>query len=267
MLDAQIKLAGEALGITTPEDWTQKTPEQVRAVHGCGPATVDHLRLYLAAKGLTLRNDATPAYWQANLAAARIGGQVAKTDRAVTCPFVVLVDKQEQQPWSFQGFMADADLGNRPLLVPCRVVSMGPTHGDYSIEGFEGACHIERKGPGDAHSTFLSAPGTDQRDRWEKTLQFLAGVQTAAIIVECSLGQMLTTLQARGKRSRSTLQKTIHRQVLAWEQDYRVPFIFCDSRRLAELTALAIMQRHYRHATKDQQAQNQLELDAAIAAL
>ena len=265
MLDAQIKIAREAFGIVRPEDWCKVTPEQIRNVHGCGPATVDHLRLYLAARGLTLRDDATPGYWQKNLAAARIGGQVATTDRAVTLPFIVLVDKQEQQPFTFQGLRSDADQGHRPLIVPVRISSLGPTHGDYSIEGMEGQAHVERKGLGDALGTFLAKQ--DRGERWLRTLEFLAGIPTAAVVIESSFGQMIASVQARGSRPKPDLQKTLHRQVLAWEQDYRVPFIFCDTRRLAELTTLSILRRHYRHATARPVNPKDTELDAAIAAL
>lgn len=267
MLSHQIKIAREALNIIKPEDWCRITPQQIRAIHGCGPQTVDHLRLYLAARGLTLRDDATPSYWQQNLASARIGTQIATTDKAVTLPFVVLVDGQEQQPFTFAGIRSDADQDGRPLIVPIRIVSMGPTHGDYSIEGMEGDVHIERKGLGDALSTFLTAPTTERGERWKRTLEFLAGVHTAAVIIEASFGAMISSVQARGRRSRPDLQKTLHRQVLAWEQDYRIPFVFCDSRRLAEITTLAILRRHYKHATKKALAPANDDLDAAVNSL
>jgi hypothetical protein len=79
---------------------------------------------------------------------------------------------------------------------------------------------------------------------------------------------MIAGVEAYGSRSKANLQKTLHRQVLAWEQDFRVPFVFCDSRRLAEMTTLAILQRHYRHATKKLVDKDRdLELEAAVAAL
>jgi len=265
MMDAQIKLAGEALGVIKPEDWCAIRPEQIRKIHGCGPATVDHLRLYLAARGLTLRDDATPAYWQQNLASARIGGQISVADKAVTAPFTILVDNQETYPFRFQGMTSDANTQFRPLLVPTRIVSMGPTHGDYSIEGYEGRCHVERKGMEDAHGTFLSHG--DRLERWLKTLDFLAGIETAAVVIECTMGEMIKSVVSRGSRTVGVLRKTIHRQVLAWEMDYRVPFVFCDSRRLAELTTYAILNRHYRHANKQGDSQVDEELEAAIAAL
>lgn len=247
MLDHQIKLARDALGVQIPEDWTRISPEQVRAVHGCGPSTLDHLRLYLAARGLTLLNDATPGYWQEVLGSVRIGGQVSNTDRSVVLPFTILVDTAEQQPFAFQGFFSDAESNFRPLLVRTELKHLGATHGDYSIRGMEGQAHIERKGLGDAIGTFLSHG--DRRERWLATLGFLSGIDCAAVVVEASLGKVITSIESRGARPKQVLQKTFHCQVLAWEQDFRVPFIFCDTRRLAELTTLEILKRYYRHET------------------
>jgi hypothetical protein len=260
MLDSKIKAAGEKLGVVKPEDWQKVRPEQIRAIHGCGPETVNHLRLYLAARGLTLRDDATPSYWQQNLAAARIGGTIAKTDVAVVTPFTVLIDNQEKIPFSFQGITADSDQNYRPLIVPTVVVSMGPTHGDYSLQGFEGQVHVERKGVGDAIGTFLARG--ERHDRWLATLEFLASVSTAAVVVECTLGKMIKEVVSRGSRSVEDLRKTLHRQVLAWEQDYRVPFVFCDTPRLAELSTFSILNRHYRHAV----ASSKIKIDPEILA-
>ena len=263
MLDKKIQAAAEQFGVQTPEDWQEVRPEWIRQVHGCGPSTVDHLRMYLAAKGLTLKDDATPAYWQQNLSAARIGTTIAKTDVAVPLPFTVLVDTAEQQPFQFQGFRADADQKHRPLIVPLKYVDLGVSHGDYGIDGIDD-CFVERKGLGDAIGTFLSVPDSDRRNRWEATLEFLAGIKTSAVVVECSFLAVLGNIQARGQRDKPTLQKLLHCQVLAWEQDYRVPFIFCDTRRFAEQTTLQLLRRHWRKAhSRTKQTQEDRDLDAA----
>ena len=245
MMERRIQLAAAYFKIEQPEDWQRVLPSSVLDVEECGPKTLDALRIYLAMRGLTLRNDETPAHWQEKLGMARVGAQIAKTDKAVVLPFTVLVDTAEQQPFEFQGFTADADEDGRPLLVKTELKHLGPSHGDYAIKGFEGWCHVERKGPGDAIGTFLSHG--ERRDRWERTLEFLAEIPCAAVVVECSLGKLLSVIKSRGSRSKSVLQKTLHCQVLAWEQDWRVPFVFCDSRRLAELTTLQIMKRFHRH--------------------
>jgi hypothetical protein len=245
MMERRIQLAAAHFKIEQPEDWQRVLPSSVLEVEECGPKTLDALRIYLAMRGLTLRNDETPAFWQEKLGLARVGAQISKTDKAVVLPFTVLVDTAEQQPFEFQGFTADANDDGRPLLVKTELKHLGPSHGDYAIKGWESWCHIERKGPGDAIGTFLSHG--ERRDRWERTLEFLAEIPCAAVVVECSLGKLLSVIEARGSRSKSVLQKTLHCQVLAWEQDWRVPFVFCDSRRLAELTTLQIMKRFYRH--------------------
>lgn len=267
-LKHQIQIAAKEFGVRTPEDWQEVRVEWIRGVHGCGPQTIDHLRMYLAARGMTLKDDATPEFWQKNLSAARIGGaQISASDLAVSLPFTILVDTKEQQPFTFQGFGADADQDHRPLLVPIEYKDLGPTHGDYAIKGMDD-CFIERKGIGDAHGTFLSHG--ERGERWEATLEFLAGCKTSAVVIECSFYTLLQTVQARGTRSLNTLQRTLHRQVLAWEQDYRVPFIFCDKRRMAESTALQLMRRHWRKAQEksDKTIQEaRRDADAALAAL
>lgn len=263
-LDHLIKKAKDHFGIMEPADWSNVRPEWIRGLDGCGPATIDHLRIYLAARGLTLKDDGTPEYWQRNLSAARIGGQIAESDQAVIAPFTILIDSQEKQPWTFEGFKADAPEKLRPLIIPHEWKSLGPNHGDYSLAGFEGRVHIERKSMADAHGTFLGHH--ERRDRWENTLSFLSEIESSAVIVECTLGQLVANVQSRGKRSAGTLAKTIHRQVMAWMDDYRVPFLFCDNRRLAEASALRWLRRFHRHATEHRK-RDQKELDAVIAAL
>jgi len=248
-MESNIAKAAENYGIKRPEDWCEIKPEWVRAVPGCGPSTLDHLRMYLAARGLTLKDDATPEYWQQTLSAARIAGQVSPADRAVTLDFTILVDTAEQKPFTFKGYVADADRDDRPLICPTKFLSLGPTHGDYSIQGMQGEVHIERKSMSDAHGTFLSHG--ERRERWMRTLHFLASIPTAAVVIECGFFELLMGIESRGKRSKRTLQKTLHRQILAWQIDTGVPFIFHDGpegRRMAESTTLQLLRRHWRKA-------------------
>lgn len=263
-LEHQIGIAREHFGIRTPEDWCGVRPEWITQLHGCGPATVDHLRIYLAARGLTLRDDGTPAYWQQHLASARIGGQLSDTDDAIVLPFTVLIDTAEKKPYIFQGVRGDAKEKRRTLIVPIEYRSLGPTHGDYSIDGYERMCHVERKSMADAQGTFLSHG--ERRDRWQNTLAFLAEIPTAAVVIECTFGQMIANVESRGRRSKGILAKTLHRQVLAWQEDYRIPFYFCDDRRFAEVTTLAILRRFYRKQMEEQLAEKH-STDAVIGDL
>lgn len=238
-LDHLIGKARDHFGIKEPEEWQRIRPEWILAVDGCGQATLDHIRIYLAARGLTLRDDRTPWYWQEHLESAKIGGELASGDRARVEAFTILVDTQEKQPFTFQGFKEEG----QPIIVPTEFKSLGPSHGDYSISGLEGDAHVERKSMNDAHGTFLSHG--DRGDRWINTMAYLASIPCSAIVVECSLGALLSGVEPHGKRSKTTIQKTLHRQILAWEQDYRIPFVFCDTRRLAEATTLAILRRRW----------------------
>lgn len=241
VLDNKIAKARDHFGIERPEDWSRVRPEWILRLDGVGQATLDHLRLYLAGRGITLRDDATPSYWQQHLETAQIGGQVAREDQAIVEPFTIFVDSMEQQPFTFQGFKS---FNGRPRIVPIEYRALGPSHGDYSAAGLERDCHVERKSPGDALGTFLS--WGERRDRWERTLAFLAEIPCAAIVVESSFGSLISSIESRGKRSKSHLRRELHRQVLAWSEDLRIPFHFCDDRRLAEATTLAIIERRWR---------------------
>jgi hypothetical protein len=107
--------------------------------------------------------------------------------------------------------------------------------------GFEGECHIERKSKEDARGTILG--WGERRERFEATLEFLSQVWRAAVIVECSFGELIESAEARGKKSVTENKRILHRQTMAWMTDFTVPWIFCDNRRLAEISAFRIMQR------------------------
>lgn len=243
-IDHRIELARQHFGITDPSQWSEIRPEWIKQVHNVGPRTLDLIRLYLAARGLTLKDDATPEFWQANLQSATIGGQVAITDKAITEEFTILIDSQEKHPWTFQG------LGTKeqPIIVPYRWKSLGPSHGDYSVAGAELYVHVERKSIDDAIGTFLSHG--DRRERWLNTLSFLAEIPSGCVIVEGTYGQCLASIQSRGQRSTLALRNEFMGSVLSWTSEFMVPFWFMDSRRLAERLAWKVLKRGWRVATE-----------------
>lgn len=244
MLDSKLRKIRQHFGILTPRDWCSVRPEAILAIEDIGEATLNHLRLYLANIGLTLQNDSTPAQWQELLGRTRFGGlQVSESDDAETCPFTVIIDTHEQMPFTFQGFRRDAKNDRRPLVVPIVHESLGDHHGDYSIRGFEDQVSIERKSMSDAHGTFLG--WGERRQRFEEELEFLAGLDCAAVVIECTRGQLLN-VPARGSKSTQENGKILMRQVMAWEQDFRVPFVFCDERRLAEVYTFRLLERFFR---------------------
>lgn len=258
MLDTKITNLKNHFGIFQDADWQEVEPAWILGIDGIGPVTLDYIRLLLANRGLTLKNDRTPEYWQANLSRARImhtlGDDEEGEDRADICPFTILVDSQEQHPFTFQGIMQDATRKNRPLIVPTEWKALGHGWGDYSIVGYEGRAHIERKSVADAASTFLG--WGDHRDRFEAELNNLAAIECAAVIVEATLGDLVAYVRGAPPRGRKTPlenAKILFRQVLAWQQDYRIPWIFCNDRRGAEVACFRVLERfHRKNSVKSQ---------------
>lgn len=243
-IDHRIELARQHFGITEPSQWCEIRPEWVKQVNNVGPRTLDLLRLYLAARGLTLKDDATVEFWQANLQTASIGGQVALVDNSTVEEFTILIDSQEKHPWTFQGLGTQ----DQPIIVPYRWESLGPSHGDYSVAGAEHFCHVERKSIDDAIGTFLSHG--DRRDRWLNTLTFLAEIPLGAVVIEGTYGQCLASISSRGKRSVLAMRNEFMGSVLSWQSEFMIPFWFMDSRRLAERMAYKILKRGWRVATE-----------------
>lgn len=243
-IDHRIKLAAEHFKITKPSDWCEIKPSWIKGVDGVGPRTLDLIRLYLAARGLTLKDDATVQFWQQNLQTATIGGQVALTDNARTEEFTILIDQQEKQPWTFQGFVEQ----DRPMIIPIRWQSLGPTHADYSVAGCERHVHVERKSINDALGTFLSHG--ERRDRWIATLEFLAEIPSGCVIVEGTQGQCLASIVPRGKRSVIAMRNEFIGSLISWSSTYCIPFWFMDTPRLAERMAYRVLKRGWRMATE-----------------
>lgn len=260
VLDSKLELLRQHFGIRTPDDWTRVMPESVVAVPDIGPQTLNHLRLHLAARGLTLRNDQTPAFWQQHLSSAKIGtSQISGSDTAVICPFKILIDSQEKNPFTFAGIRADAKQQNRPMIVPTEWRSLGPTHGDYSIDGFEREVHIERKSREDCQGTILG--WGERRERFEKTLKFLAEIPSSLVIVECTEGELYRTVQSRGKKSAAENAKILMRSIGAYQDDFRVPWRFADTRRLAEIITFRWLERYYRHRVRKAKEAQKAQID------
>jgi hypothetical protein len=182
----------------------------------------------------------------------------------LTNPFAILVDSAEQAPFTFQGIYADSDRGNCEIVVAeglnlfRQCLGRHPhSLGDYSIEGFFGRVAIERKSMDDAHGTFLGWSGDQadfgRRQRFEQELANLANVECSAVVVECSLGCLLDNAPSTDNKTAKLNRKILNRSLIAWTQDYGVPFVFCDSRRMAELYTFRFMERFYeKHRTKRQ---------------
>lgn len=263
IFDQRMRKVEMHFGVDTLDGWTDIPPSWILGLDGIGPSTLNKIRLYLASSGRTLANDGTAAHWLAKF--GDTPGVFDTSTYQVMIPFTIIIDAQEKQPFTFAGIVADKTkwpsdvryLDKQQLIeasdvtynVPTVVRSLGDTHGDYSIEGYEGSVHVERKSCVDAQGTILGW-FEDRRGRFVRELEFLAGVEAAAVVVECSFDELLSTVGTRGKKTAEENRMILYRQTLAWQQDYRVPWIFCGSRRMAEITTFRILERFYRHAKK-----------------
>lgn len=233
------KLAG-ALGIDAGDlrAWSNTELSLIKHAAGVGPKNLDKLRLWLARQGTSLLNDAPAELWLEAL---------TDPNAAIPTEFVVLIDHQEKLPYDFASIRCDADRNDRPQLVRTEVVNLGVSHADYTLKNYEGRVAVERKSLDDAQSTF--AAYGDRRDAFENELHYLATIECSAVVIECTRSELYGSVQARGRRDERTLAKTLQRSLIAWEQDYCVPFVFCDNRELAEVETFRRLQRFHRSAT------------------
>jgi hypothetical protein len=253
VLDSKLNLLRFYFQIKEPADWSRIRPAEVLAQPDIGEATLNHLRYLLAGQGLTLLDDQTPSYWQSRLIKSRLGAFVlSDADRSVMCPFTILIDSQEKLPFTFAGLTADSKDDSRPIIVPTKRQSLGPSHGDYSIDGHEGQVHIDRKSVDDCIGTVLG--WGDRRDQFQRTLQYLGGCQVSAIVVEGSFGACIKECRETKGKTKAENQRTFHRQVLAWQQDFAVPWIFCDTTRFAEKTTFQILRRYFKNFIEREKA-------------
>lgn len=179
-----------------------------------------------------------------------------------SCPFVIVRDSAETHPFSFQGFRADSRQQYKPLVVETVWGSLGRhPHGlgDYSIQGLEQLVAVERKSIEDCWSTVMGWEGTKEkqrgtnsrRERFKQELSNLSDIQAGAVVVEGSFGHCVKNVPEWGSKTDATNQKIFFRSVLALQQDFRVPWLFCDTRRMAEQATFRWLERFFRHHQKD----------------
>lgn len=249
MFDSKIQKLKDHFGIFVPEDWAGVRPEWILAQDGCGPVLLDHIRLYLCIRNITLCNDRTPEFWRNKLQNTRIGHIMGDLDdgpdQCEVTPFTILVDTAEDQPWTFIGINNDEN--GHPWIVQTETRSLGrhpDQMGDYSLDGHAGVMAIERKSVSDCISTILGFGGN--RDRFEHELSRMQQMKSAAVIVEGSMETVLASVQQRGKKSTDELRSIVFRSILAFMQDYRVPWLFSGNRRIAEIAAFRFLHRYWR---------------------
>lgn len=185
----------------------------------------------------------------------------------IESPFIVLIDVQEKHPFPFTGLYTDADHDYREIAVRHRWESLGTSNGDYSIEGHHPntlknanpnspGVSVERKSIEDCIGTILGF--ADRRPRFERELHSLQCLidlgGSAVVIVEGSMGTVLDAVTEHGKKSREDNVKSLFRSWISFLQDYRVPWMFCDDRRLAEIACYRWLERFHRKVCRTRSA-------------
>ena len=175
--------------------------------------------------------------------------------------FTIYVDSAEQHPFTFQNIRADCDKKYVRTVpdIEHRCLGRHPTSlGDYSLAGGLGRCHIERKSMEDCQSTILGF-NDGHRERFECELHNLSQVECSMVLVECSLSDLLKHSPQYGKKTAQQNAKTLFRSILAYQQDYRVPWLFCDGRGLAEQSAYWFLHRWWEKNLKKSARQSARE--------
>lgn len=172
-------------------------------------------------------------------------------------PFTVLIDKAEKSPWRFDGIRARSFIDPDQRLYQPRTESryLGIGMGDYTMEFLEDQIAIERKSQQDFQGTLLGWPATidspngsldvHRRGRFKSELRKLQALKNKAVIVEATLGECVTTCPQWGKRTSAENGKYLYSTYLAWQQEFRVPWIFCDTAEDAAVTAFRIMEQFF----------------------
>ena len=146
-------------------------------------------------------------------------------------PLRIVCDSREQNPFPFAGLPVTVSVGTLEA-------------GDYSLVGFERKVAVERKELGDLIQC-LSV----ERDRFERELARLRGYDCAAVVVEAPVADL------RAGRYRSKMSpEAAWQSVLAFSVRYRIPFLFCESRGEANLTAFGILRHFWRDRLRELEA-------------
>lgn len=186
------------------------------------------------------------------------------TVKPVRLKWRVVIDTAEQQPFGFTGIKADAARGGRLIEVETvrRCLGRHPdSRGDYSLEPIglvdcfgPSWCYVERKSLEDCQSTLLGF-GDGHRARFESELSNLSAViragGAALVVVECDLAALLSNLPPGSTKPAATVAKSLHRSVVSLWREYGVPWAFCGSRRLAEITTFRFLESFWKHRNRE----------------
>jgi hypothetical protein len=236
--------------ISSIEDWRLIRAVDILAVEGVGKGYLSKLRLWLAHRDITLKNDGSPAYW-IDVVTKRLDKDI--DDKPGTCPFTIVVDSNETFPFSFTS-MVDSD-GNIVEVPTVYRALWTEGWADYTIDGMEDRIQIERKSQEDLLGTL-----SGRRENFEAEIARLDGFCSfAAIVVECEWSDILKDSHDHGPRA-----KSVSRTFLSWAIKYpRVHWVFCAGRSHAEIVTYQLLTKFWWQSQREDSAmeRNQIARD------
>lgn len=138
----------------------------------------------------------------------------------------IIVDTREQTPFDFSGH--DVQIEKRALKT-----------GDYSVDGLEDHCAVERKAVMD-----IVACMTWERDRFVRELERLHEMNFAAVVCE-------GPIQAVVKPERSAANpNSLAGTLCAWMVRYNIAWIFAPNRKWAAAITFRLLERFERDVEK-----------------
>ena len=216
--------------ITEPQSWSRVSAADVLAVPDCGKVALNKLRLYLAHRGIALRDDNPPSYWIDTL------GRPKTDDKSMcvgTCPFTIVIDTNETYPFDFDSIF-DKDDNN--IVVPTvRKPLYLSGLADYTIQGMECDIQIERK------ADDLASSMSERRDIFEAELCRLNDMcEYAAVVCEYPWATILEG-SIHGASAKS-ISRTVH----SWAVRYPgVHWWFLNGRYHAEQFTFRLLEKFY----------------------
>jgi len=241
VLDSKIAAVRQHFSITELGDWQGIHPREVVAIDGVGPATLNHIRLYLAGRGIALRDDHTPEYWARHLGESRVGGAtMADGEVKEICPFRIIVDSNETYPYSFEEI--DNPTGRGKLIVPLITKRLREDEGDYQVDGMP-EITVERKSLEDLYRTLA---GRDDFKKQVKTMNTFFRV--SFVVIEATYFEVV----APGKFDKDWQSKLSPRSVWhtinSWRVRYpRVHWVAAGNRRMGELVTFDLLYRAWKN--------------------
>jgi len=146
-------------------------------------------------------------------------------------PLTIIVDTREQRPWTFENY-------NVTVTRACL------RSGDYSLAGHEHEIALERKSLDDLVQSLSHG-----RDRFEREVERLSAMSFAAVLVEASAQDVVMQ-----KYKSEMLPQSVLQSAYSWMVRYKVPVLWCGSRKHAEYTAFGLLQKYQAHV-QDQQTE------------